>query len=154
MEPIQIQSSAFTGQTSIPSQYTCDGINISPPLSWSGIPAGTKSIALICDDPDAPSGDWVHWILFNIPPTVHSLKEGFSYHDKPSPEMVGGKNGRGQLEYTGPCPPSRTHRYFFKLFALDRALALPEGCSKQELLNAMEGHMLAYGELVGLYRRK
>jgi len=154
MERMKITSTAFIGQAMIPSAYTCDGVNQSPALTWTGDPKETKSFVLINDDPDAPRGEWVHWILFNIPPGVHALKEAFLYRNKPYPEMLAGRNDFGNLEYGGPCPPSGTHRYFFKIYALDSMLALPEGVTKNQLLQAMEGHILGKGELVGLYRRQ
>lgn len=154
METIKVTSSAFSNNAMIPSKYTCDGINISPSIEWQGIPEGTKSIALICDDPDAPIGDWVHWILFNIPPSVRSIKEGFTYRNKPAPEILAGRTDFGKLEYGGPCPPSGTHRYFFKIYAVDTMLKLSEGSTKKQLLQAVEGHILGKGELMGTYNRK
>ena len=153
MEQIIIKSPAFPQNEMIPSKYTCDGENISPTLDWSDLPAETKSIALIIDDPDAPSGDWVHFVLFNIPPDTRHLNENFNPVNKPKPEIRAGKNSRGTLDYHGPCPPSGTHRYFFKLYALDIVLKQAEGISKQDLLKAIEGHVIAKGELIGLYKK-
>ena len=144
---IQVQSSAFSEGGSIPRPYTCDGKDVSPPLSWSGVPEATKSLALICDDPDASSKTWVHWVLFNIPPRSGELKEAAS--------GVGtqGKNDFQKPGYGGPCPPSGTHRYLFKLYALDTELKLSAGATKADVERAMEGHVLAKGTLTGKYAR-
>jgi Raf kinase inhibitor-like YbhB/YbcL family protein len=151
MKPeITVSSNAFKSNSLIPSRYTCDGENISPQLSWSKGPEGTRSYALICDDPDAPSKVWVHWIIYNIPAAIHEIPEkaaviqGAKY----------GKTDSGKTVYGGPCPPSGTHHYHFKVYALDSELNLPAGASKQELESAMKAHILAQGELVGLYARK
>ena len=150
---IQIKSMAFEEGGMIPKKYTCDGPNISPSLSWDSIPEGTKSLALICDDPDAPGGTWVHWVIFNIPANIKELTE-----NKPpqKPISIGAKQGRndfGQIGYGGPCPPGGTHRYYFKLYVLDKEINLEAGATKAQLLNAMEGHMLAEGKLMGKYKR-
>jgi len=150
---MEIKSSAFAHEAFIPAKYTCDGKNISPPLSWSGAPKETKSFALICDDPDAPMGTWVHWVFFDIPAPVTSLPENVSR----SEEIKGlGKNGNNtsrRLGYDGPCPPSGIHRYFFKLYALDTVLNLKPGLTKEELLKAMDGHILTEAQLMGRYKR-
>ena len=145
--PIQITSAAFEEGTTIPVKYTCDGEDISPPLAWSGVPDGTKSLVLITDDPDAPVGTWVHWVLFNLPADTNSLPEGV--------QGVGtdGNNSWRRPGYGGPCPPSGTHRYFFKLYALDTALEVEPGMTKQDLLDAMQGHILAIGQLMGTFTR-
>ena len=153
MEYLAIKTPEFIPNGMIPSKFTCDGENISPCLNWAGVPEGTQSMALIIDDPDAPGGDWVHFILFNIPPEIHQLSENFKVSAKPFSCMKAGKNSAGQLDYHGPCPPSGTHRYFFKIYALDIMLTQPEGISKKDLLSAMEGHTLSKGELIGLYQR-
>jgi Raf kinase inhibitor-like YbhB/YbcL family protein len=151
---MQVQSSAFSAGEPIPPQYTCDGDDLSPPLSWSEPPAGTQSLALTCDDPDAPGGTWDHWVLFNIPASVRSLPEGI-----PSDEVVAGVGTHGsnswkRIGYGGPCPPQgSTHRYEFKLYALDMALNLEPGASKRDLEKAMSGHILAAGQLTGRYGR-
>jgi Raf kinase inhibitor-like YbhB/YbcL family protein len=151
---MQVQSSAFSAGEPIPPQYTCDGDDLSPPLSWSEPPAGTQSLALTCDDPDAPGGTWDHWVLFNIPASVRSLPEGI-----PSDEVVAGVGTHGsnswkRIGYGGPCPPQgSTHRYEFKLYALDMALDLEPGASKRDLEKAMSGHILAAGQLTGRYGR-
>lgn len=151
---ITVESPAFKYGEFIPSIYTCDDINISPPLKWSGIPEGTKSIALICDDPDAPIGDWVHWVLYNIPPTTNELKENIPAEKILKDGSIHGLNDWKKYGYGGPCPPSGVHRYYFKIFALDVKLNLNPGATKKQLLDAMRGHILAQGELMGKYQRK
>lgn len=144
----QIESPAFENGGIIPKKYTCDGENVSPPLRWKEIPEGTESLALICDDPDAPMMTWVHWILYNIPPDTEGLEEGTNLKG-----AVYGKNSWGKLGYGGPCPPKgKPHRYFFKLYALDSKLS-EEGMKKKNLLKEMEGHVLAKAELMGMYGR-
>lgn len=143
-------SDAFANGQSIPAKYTCVGKNISPALTWGGPPAGTQSFALIMDDPDAPLGTWVHWVLYNIPAGTRSLAEDFATQGQ---DIAAGKNSWGDLGYGGPCPPSGTHRYFFKLYALDATLNLSPGTSKRDLLKAMDGHILAQGELVGTFSK-
>jgi Raf kinase inhibitor-like YbhB/YbcL family protein len=150
---MQITSSAFREGQAIPRKYTCDGEDVSPPLSWSGAPEGTKSFALISDDPDAPVGTWVHWVIYDLPAGVTFLPEGVEAVKRP---QVGGTNGITdfrRLGYGGPCPPSGTHRYFFKLYALDTVMDLPAGVTRKELLQAMEGHILAEAQLMGKYSR-
>lgn len=145
-ERLTITSIAFVHEGTIPTTYTCDGRNINPPLQISGIPAGTESLALIVEDPDAPSGIWVHWVLWNIPPT-EEIREN-------SIPGVQGINERGLWDYSGPCPPLlEEHRYFFLLYALNTTLGLPPTASKAELKNAMEGHVLAKAGLIGKYQR-
>ncbi len=152
---IQLTSSAFAEGEFIPVKYTCDGDDISPPLQWSNVPAGTRSLALIGDDPDAPAGTWVHWVIYNIPPAVSELATGV-----PKTKTIAGGARQGitdfkRIGYGGPCPPrGNPHRYFFKLYALDRELPLEPGATKQNLLNAMKGHILAEGQLMGRYGRK
>ena len=149
----ELGSAAFTAGAAIPRTYTCDGQDISPPLQWNDPPTNTKSFALICDDPDAPSGTWVHWVIYNLPAGVRSLPESIS-HDAALPDQSRqGKNSWGRLGYGGPCPPRGTHRYFFKLYALDKALDLTVGASKEQLLKAMHGHIVAQAELMGTYSR-
>jgi Raf kinase inhibitor-like YbhB/YbcL family protein len=137
----------------IPSKYTCDGEDISPPLQWDGAPDGTKSIALICDDPDAPMGTFVHWVLYNLPEETKELTENMPA-DKELPNGTRqGMTDFRKVGYGGPCPPSGTHRYYFKIYALDTRLDLAAGATKSQLLKAMEKHVLAQGELVGKYKR-
>ncbi|MCE8162993.1 MAG: YbhB/YbcL family Raf kinase inhibitor-like protein [Candidatus Moeniiplasma glomeromycotorum] len=147
---MKLTSSAFTHQTSLPSRYTCDGKNVSPPLTWSEIPPATQSLVLIMDDPDAPGGTWDHWIIFNLPPNLNSLPEGINQF--PSGTKLG-KNSWGQTEYGGPCPPDRQHRYFFKLYALNTVLDLPPGASKSQIQQALKGKIIEKTELIGLYAR-
>ncbi len=145
---ISITSTAFKEGDKIPRLYTCDDQNISPPLAWTGVPTGTVSLALIMDDPDAPSGTWVHWVLFNLPPNLTGLEQAKNGGG------VEGKNDFSRLGYGGPCPPrGSTHRYFVKLYALDQALDLKSGTTKSQVENAMRGHILAQGQLIGRYGR-
>ncbi len=150
---ITVTSTAFTEGGMIPRQYTCDGSDMSPPLSWSGIPEGAKSIAIIADDPDAPGGMWVHWVVYNLPPDLKGLPENVPAQKTLANGGIQGQTDFRRIGYGGPCPPSGTHRYFFKVYALDAMLALDPGAIKKRLLNAMEGHILAEGELMGKYRR-
>lgn len=145
---IQLTSDAFANGQSIPSKYSCKGKNISPALGWTEPPAGTQSLALIMDDPDAPGGTWVHWVLFNIPASMRNLQEGL-----PASGMSVGKNSWGDMRYGGPCPPSGTHRYFFKLYALDTTINLSPGATKEQVLKEVDGHILAQGELVGTFSK-
>jgi len=150
---IQVTSQAFAEGEMIPEKYTCDGNDISPPLSWSGVPEGTKSLALIGDDPDAPMGTWVHWVLYNLPPDVVGIPENVPPHETLENGAKQGMTDFRRIGYGGPCPPGGTHRYFFKLYALDTLLELDAGATKKELLDAMEGHTLGEGQLMGRYRR-
>lgn len=146
-------SSAFEHEGLIPEKYACDGANISPPLEWHGAPAETGSYALICDDPDAPSGTWVHWIVYDIPATETQLKAKQPAVAKLDNHAVHGTSSFYRLGYDGPCPPGGIHRYFFKLYALDTLLNLKPGVMKDDLLEAMDGHILAKAELMGRYRK-
>lgn len=150
---IQILSSAFEEGGMIPRQYTCDGQDISPDLSWSAVPEGTQSVALIMDDPDAPSGTFVHWVLYGLPAERHELTQSMPHDKTLASGARQGINDFGKIGYGGPCPPSGTHRYYFTLYALDTDLDLPPGASKAELLDAMEGHILAEGQIMGKYER-
>lgn len=150
----ELKSSAFVSGSMIPSVYTCEGKNISPPLAWSGAPVGTKSFVLICDDPDAPLSTWVHWVYYNIPATITSFPEDVDKTERPALGGIQGKNSFRDFGYGGPCPPQGTHRYIFKLYALDGMLALPSGAKKEDVLKAMDKHVLAYAELVGRYKKK
>lgn len=150
---IRLTSTAFTDGGTIPKKYTCDGADVSPPLAWDNVPEGTKSFALICDDPDAPMGTWVHWVLFNLPADTRNLPEAVPPDKELSNGARQGTNDFRKIGYGGPCPPSGTHRYYFKLYALDTLLDLPAGASKAQLLKAMEGHVLAEGQLMGRYSR-
>ncbi len=145
---IQLSSSAFTEAETIPKKYTCDGQDVSPPLSWTGVPTGTSSLLLIVDDPDAPRGTWVHWVLIDLPVNLDGLPEGVQG------EGIEGVNDFGRQGYGGPCPPrGSNHRYYFKLYALDKVLGLKAGATKSEAEKAMQGHVLAWGQLMGRYAR-
>lgn len=152
--PLTITSTAFTEGGMIPSKYTCDGPDISPPLAWSGVPKEAKSLALICDDPDAPVGTWVHWVIYNLPPDTSGLPEKVPPDSALPSGARQGVNDFRKVGYGGPCPPGGTHRYFFKLYVLDTALNLPGRVTKADLLKAMEKHILAEAQLMGKYRRK
>lgn len=151
---IKITSTAFKDGGMMPSKYTCDGKNISPPLQWDKVPAETKSIALISDDPDAPMGTWVHWVLFNLPPQRTQLPEDFPTDEILADGTRQGVTCFGTTGYGGPCPPSGTHRYFFKIYALDIEIDAVSVIDKDELTRKMEGHILAQGQLMGKYKRK
>jgi Raf kinase inhibitor-like YbhB/YbcL family protein len=151
---MQVLSKAFVQNGMIPSRYTCDGSNISPDIEWSGFSDETRSFALICDDPDAPSGTFVHWVLYNIPKEINHLQEHFLVKGNLVKEITSGLNSAREPEYMGPCPPGGTHRYFFKIYALDGILNLKAGLSAADLMKEMEGHILAKGDLMGKYSRK
>ncbi len=149
MGPFQISSPVFGHNQMIPSKYTCDGADVNPPLLIEGAPQGPKSFALVVDDPDAPAGTWVHWVLWNIDPKTAEIREG----SVPAGASQGMNDFR-KHDYGGPCPPSGTHRYFFKLYALDTTLDPGKGAAKASLERAMKGHVIAHAELIGLYKRK
>jgi Raf kinase inhibitor-like YbhB/YbcL family protein len=152
---MQLTSTAFSQGESIPVKYSCDDENLSPPLKWSGAPPGVKSFALIADDPDAPVGTWVHWVVFELQPTTAELPEGLPKSQFLPGGAKQGLNDFKHLGYGGPCPPpGKAHRYFFKLYALDSLLDLKPGATKKEVERAIEKHILAQGELMGLYKRK
>jgi hypothetical protein len=148
---IQVKSTAFDAGASIPARYTCDGQDVSPPLSWDAGPPKTACYALIMDDPDAPAGTWVHWVAWNIPLT--ELPENVAREARLADGTCQGKNSWPKLGYGGPCPPSGQHRYFFKVYALDQKLDLHAATDKEDLVAAMRGHVLAEGELFGVYTR-
>jgi Raf kinase inhibitor-like YbhB/YbcL family protein len=164
---IELRSSAFTDGGLIPSTFTCDGSDSSPPLEWSGVPASARSLALICDDPDAPMRTWSHWVVFNLAPQVKGLKKAVppekaipaAFIDGPEPSgeniltATQGQNDFNKLGYGGPCPPGGTHRYFFRLYALDTSLELGSKSTRADVLKALDGHILAEGRLVGKYTR-
>ena len=152
--PLALTSSAFTAGSPIPLKYTCDGDDVSPPLNWDNVPQNTESLVLIVDDPDAPAGTWVHWVLFNVPPATRALAEAIPADAELADGSRHGMNGWKRRDFGGPCPPSGTHRYFFRLYALDSMLDLNAGASKQDVLAAMEGHILSQGELMGTYVRQ
>ena len=146
---LTLTSPAFGEGERIPTRYTCDGEDAPPPLTWTDVPAGVATYALVMDDPDAPGRTWVHWIRYNIPGDVRELPDGES-----TATGVGGENSWGDTGYGGPCPPDGEHRYFFKLYALDVELDLAEGADKDTLLDAVEGHVVAQGQLMGTYERE
>ena len=149
---MKIESSAFAEGQTIPKKYTCDGPEVSPALSINGVPKNAKSLTLFLEDPDTSMGTFTHWAVFNISPEMTSVAEELP---KTSPTFgTEGKNSAGTVEYLGPCPPTGTHHYIFTLYALDTKLTLPEGSTKEEIIKAMEGHILAEAKLTGLYGRK
>lgn len=149
-----LSSPAFGAREEIPEKYTCDGLDVSPPLSWSGYPAETKSFVIIMEDPDAPGGAFTHWIIYNIPVEVVELPEGVPAEDRLESGALQGINDFGRVGYGGPCPPpGETHRYFFRIYALDTVLELPPGATREEVLAALEGHIVGEGGLTGLYGR-
>ena len=151
---LSISSPAFQDAEKIPIRYTCQGQDVSPPLAWGEPPAGTKSFALIVDDPDAPGGAFTHWVLFNIPSDTRQLPEAVATQAQLPGGALQGKNDFGQIGYGGPCPPpGAPHRYRFILYALDQALNLKAGVSKKQVLDAMQRHILAQGQLTGKYQR-
>jgi Raf kinase inhibitor-like YbhB/YbcL family protein len=152
--PFELISTAFEQGESIPAKYSCDGEDISPSLAWGDPPQGTQSLALIMDDPDAPVGTWDHWIVFNIPADVRELPEGMAAGMKFGDVTITfGKNSWNRSDYGGPCPPGGTHRYFFKLYALDTTLPSDETMNKKQVLSAIDGHILAETELMGIFSR-
>jgi Raf kinase inhibitor-like YbhB/YbcL family protein len=148
-----LTSSAFAANGSIPSKYTCDGENISPSLAWDQPPAATQSLALVVEDPDAPHKSFSHWVLYDLPPNLRQLPEKILPVPFLNQGGVQGKSGFGKFGYGGPCPPSGTHRYRFKLYALDQVMDLPPGATQADLIKAMQGHVLAGAELTGNYVR-
>ncbi|MFA6300993.1 MAG: YbhB/YbcL family Raf kinase inhibitor-like protein [Candidatus Paceibacterota bacterium] len=145
---MKLESPEFENSGDIPSKFTCDGEGINPPLVFSDVPKEAKSLVLLMDDPDAPSGTWDHWVIFNMPPDTKTIEENST------PAGIVGKNTRGNNKYGPPCPPDREHRYFFKLYALDTMLTLDTNATKQNVLDAIQGHILADAELMGRYNRK
>ncbi len=154
---LKISSPVFSDGEHIPPKYTCEGSNISPPLDLVTSKLSISdngSIALICDDPDAPGGTWIHWVIFNLPPEISSLPEMVMPREELENGALQGSNSWGNIGYSGPCPPSGTHRYYFKVYALDVKLNLSSGVTKEEVLRAMEGHILDEGQLMGTYTRR
>ena len=152
---LQLTSTAFQEGQPIPPVYTADGLNKSPPLKWNEPPGGTKALALVCEDPDAPKGTFTHWVAFNIPPESREVGEDMPKEQKLANGAVQGKNDMGQIGYTGPAPPrGKPHHYQFELFALDTSLGLQPGISAKDLKAAISGHVLAEGRLTGTYGRK
>ena len=149
-----LTSTAFEEGKSIPVRYACDGDDLSPDLSWTAGPKGTAGYVLICEDPDAPVGMWIHWVLYDIPPATTGLAEAISPDEKLADGSLHGRNSWGKFGYGGPCPPGGTHRYFFKLYALDTLLEKEAGLTRSQVLKLMEGHVLAETHLMGTYSRK
>ena len=151
---LQLTSSAFSVGGNIPKQFTCEGEDISPELSWKNAPSGTKTFALIVHDPDAPrAGGFTHWVVYNIPESVTNIAQNAPKSEKLPAVGIQGKNDYGHIGYKGPCPPSGTHRYFFYLYALDSELKLPPGATKDEVEKAIKGHVLEKSELMGKYKK-
>lgn len=147
-------STAFTNEGTIPKKFTCDASDVSPALQWSGAPPNTQSFALIADDPDAPAGTWVHWVAYDLPPTVQQFAEGVPKQEQLPGGGLQGRNDFRKIGYGGPCPPpGKPHRYFFKLYALDQKLGLRAGATKADVESAMSGHILAQGQIMGRYGR-
>lgn len=151
---MELKSPVFDAGGAIPKKHTCDGADVSPPLLWNTVPEKTQSLALICDDPDAPMGVWVHWVIFNLPAETRELPESVPPQKMLPNGAKQGLNDFRRIGYGGPCPPSGEHRYFFKLFALDAKLDLEAGAKKADVLKAMEGHILSESKLMGRYRRR
>ena len=151
---MNLNSAIFTQMEKIPEKYTCDGEDISPALNWGNAPLETKSFALVMDDPDASVGTWIHWVLYDIPAEINMLEEAMPASEDLPNGGKQGKNSWGRFGYGGPCPPSGTHRYVFKLYALDAILYLSPGSNKEKLLQTLNGHILTSTELIGLYERK
>ncbi|BAZ53291.1 PEBP family protein [Nostoc sp. NIES-4103] len=154
VKAMKLESTAFDANGLIPAKYTCDGEDISPPLIWDEVPRGTQSIVLIVDDPDAPGRTFIHWVVYNIPATIRQLPEKIAAVKTLPNGGVQGKNDFGKLGYGGPCPPGGIHRYFFKIYALDQELNLSAGATKNQILAAMESHVLAKADLIGRYQRQ
>lgn len=150
---LTLTSSAFAPGGMIPKKYSGEAENISPPLAWSEVPGQTKSLALIVDDPDAPSGDWVHWVIYNMPATMREMPEDIGPDERVAGIGIQGRNDSRKIGWDGPYPPSGTHRYFFRFYALDTVLDDVPGLSKAQLLKAMTGHVLVKAELMGRYKR-
>ena len=151
---MELSSPVFDEDGTIPVKYTCDGANISPPLKWSAGPEGTVTYAIICDDPDAPVKTWVHWVVFNLPAGLDSLPEHIPPVEILPDSSMQGRNDSRKIGYSGPCPPRGIHRYYFKVYAVDKKLDNKPGITKSELLKAMEGHILSEGQLMGKYKRQ
>jgi Raf kinase inhibitor-like YbhB/YbcL family protein len=153
--PFMVTSDAFSAGGAIPSRFTCEGEDVSPPLAWSGAPLGVASFALTVDDPDAPGGVFTHWVLYNLPATSTRLPQGVPARQRVVEGGLQGKNDFGRTGYDGPCPPpGRPHHYRFTLYALDATLGLQAGAAEQDVLNAIRGHVLGQAQLVGTYQRQ
>lgn len=151
---IDVSSKAFDQGGMIPKKFTCSGANISPPIRWTGVPGGTKSFALICNDPDAPSGNWIHWIVYNIPPDMRSLPGAYTKQARQKDGTMQAKNSFNMPGYGGPCPPSGTHRYFFSVYALDTVLDIdPDRANYMQIVSAMQKHILGFGQTMGKFKK-
>ena len=150
---MKLKSKDFEDNNSIPSEFTCDGRDVSPQLSWQDVPAGTKSFALSVADPDAPMGTWVHWVIFNIPPSINKLKENIPAVKVLEDGTIQGINDLRKTGYGGPCPPGGTHRYYFKIYALDKKLSITSSTTKKDLEQSMREHIVAEGKIMGKYSR-
>jgi Raf kinase inhibitor-like YbhB/YbcL family protein len=154
MGAITVSSTAFADSATIPKQYTCEGMDMSPPLAWSGVPSAAKTVAMILDDPDAPMGTWTHWIIWNIPASTTSLSEGMPKDATVSGGIRQGRNSWPKTGYGGPCPPpGKPHHYYFTVYTLDTTLSLPDSTNRAQLEAAMKGHILAQGQLLGMYAK-
>jgi len=151
---MKIYSPVFSHEGAIPPRYTCDGLDISVPLAWQDLPPNAVSLSLIMDDPDAPGGTWVHWVLYSISPELSAMDENQARENRLTNGALQGLNSWGQIGYGGPCPPSGSHRYFFKLYALDLMVVKEPGLTKAKLLAAMQNHVLTEAEMFGRYQRK
>lgn len=151
---LKITSPAFKEGEPIPAKYTCDGANVSPPLAWAGAPSNAKTMALICDDPDAPGKTWVHWVAYDMPASTTSLPENVPKDERLAGGGKQGTNDFKKIGYGGPCPPSGTHRYYFKVYVLDTETSLNPGATKDQLLAAIKNHTIAEGQLMGRYKRQ
>jgi Raf kinase inhibitor-like YbhB/YbcL family protein len=152
---LEIKSSAFSDGQPIPVKYTCDGDDVSPPLAWAGAPQGTAGYAIICDDPDAPAGTWIHWVIYAIPEHTTSLPEGVPKTETVPGGGIQGTSSFNRIAYGGPCPPpGPAHRYFFRIYALDTDLKASPGLTRDQLTGKMAGHILAQGQMMGTYKRK
>jgi len=150
---IRVTSAVFEEGEPIPTRYTCSGVDISPPLEWNNLPENTESLAIIVEDPDAPGGLWTHWIIYNLPGDAMSLPEHVMGREKLDNGAEQGLNDFGRVGYGGPCPPNGTHRYFYKIYALDMKLEMPPLIKRDQLLGALKGHILDEGQLMGVYTR-
>ena len=155
MVKIALSSPAFKAGETIPQKHTCDGPDLSPELAWTAVPAGSKSVALLCEDPDAPGGLWAHWVIWGIPADSTALPGGIAKEKQLPSRIAQGMNDFRKVGYGGPCPPrGKPHRYFFRIYALDTHLTLAPGALRKDLLKAIEGHVIGEGELMGTYARK
>ncbi len=150
---ITVESSAFDDGEAMPDKYSLSDDNVSPPISWSDVPSNTKSVAVICEDPDAPSGLWVHWVVFNIPSDISALPEDLPDEGVLAGGIIQGVNDFGRIGWDGPAPPEGVHRYIFRVYGLDSMLGLGPGASRKELLSAMDGHIIARGSMTGTYEK-